>query len=247
MRETGRWRQVGVVLEGLATGALGGGLGWAALAPLELLTAGAAVAGAAVGGLNGLISGAAGIYAWRGVRGWLCFLMDSTWGVVGTASGLALHLANVVHPDPSYVAGMSSRSNRHVYERGFSMRPGFALALGNVVSGAGGTSGLRGESERAARRRKLVDVHEGTHLFQNRLLGPVYPLVYLGWMIIAAPTGLVVSLVGERSLVWKVVETLAYYDNPFEYWAYRKDDYWPPMGAHPRYVWGARRSRRRLR
>lgn len=244
MRVTGRWGMLRVVLEGLATGAVGAGLGWAALSPLEFLTAGSAFAGSAIGGLNGLISGAAGTYAWRGVRGWLSFLMDSTWGMPGTASGLALHLANVVHPDPSYVVDMSSRSNRHVYERGFSMRPGFALALGNVVSGAGGSAGLRGESGRAVRRRKLVDVHEGTHLFQNRLLGPFYPFVYLGWMGIAALVGLVVSLVGERKHVWRVVETFAYYNNPFEYWAYRKDDYWPPIGAHPRYAWGARRLRR---
>lgn len=233
-----------MVLEGLATGVAGAGLGWASLSPLESLTAGFALAGSAIGGLNGLISGAAGVYAWREVRGWLCFLMDTTWGVLGTASGLALHLANAVHPDPSYVAGMSSRSNRHVYERGFSMRPGFALALGNVVSGAGGSAGLRGESARSARRRKLVDVHEGTHLFQNRLLGPFYPLVYLGWMGIAGLVGLAVSLVGERKHVRRVIETLAYYNNPFEYWAYRKDDYWPPAGAHPRYAWGARRLRR---
>ena len=230
-------------MEGLATGAVGAGLGWAALSPLESLVVGSAFAGSVVGGLNGLISGAAGIYAWRELRGWLCFLMDSTWGLLGTASGLVLHLANSFVADPSYFAGMSGRSNRHVYERGFSMRPGFALALGNVVSGAGGSAGLRGESERAVRRRKLVDVHEGTHLFQHRLLGPFYPLGYLGWMGIAALAGLVVSLVGERKQVWRVVETLAYYNNPFEYWAYRKDDYWPPIGAHPRYAWGARRSR----
>ena len=243
MSESGRRGPVCAVLEGLATGAVGAALGWVVLSPLDFLTTGYAVAGSALGGLNGLICGAAGIYAWRGVRGWLCFVSDSTWGLLGIASGLALHLANIVHPNPSYVAGMSRRCNRHVYEGGYSVRPGFALALGNVVSGGGGSVGLRGESERAVRRRKLVDVHEGTHLFQNRLLGPFYPLVYLGWMGVAAVTGLIVSLVGERRAVWKVVETLAYYDNPFEYWAYRKDDYWPPAGAHPRYVWGARRSR----
>ena len=244
MREDARRGWAGAVLEGVAAGALGAALGWVALYPLDFLTAGYAIAAAGLGGLNGLISGAVGIYAWRGIRGWLCFLMDSTWGLLGVGSGLALHLANVVHPEASYVVGMSRRANRHIYEGGFSMRPGFALALGNVVSGAGGAAGLRGNSQRAVRRRKLVDVHEGTHLFQNRLLGPLYQLIYLGWMGIAAVTGLVVALVGDRKHVWKVVETLAYYDNPFEYWAYRKDDYWPPMGAHPRYVWGARRLRR---
>jgi hypothetical protein len=28
-----------------------------------------------------------------------------------------------------------------------------------------------------------------------------------------------------------LVETAAYYDNPFEYWAYNKQGNWPPGGA----------------
>lgn len=245
MRKAGRVEPVSVVVEGLATGAIGAALGWVALSSLEFITTPYVIAGAAVGALNGLISGAAGVYAWRSVRGWACFVADSTWGLLGVASGLALHLANIAHRNPSYVVGMSRRANRHVYEGGYSIRPGFALALGNVVSSGGGSAGLRGQSQRAERRRKLVDVHEGAHLFQNRLLGPIYPVVYLGWMVAAAAAGLIVSFMGERTHVWKVVETFAYYDNPFEYWAYRKDDYWPPMGAHPRYVWGGRRLGRR--
>ena len=126
-----------------------------------------------MGGLNGLVSGVAGIYEWRVIRGWLCFVLDSTWALPGVAAGVLLHAANVLHPNPSYLAGMSRRANRHVYEGGYSARPGFALALGNVVSGAGGSAGLRGDSERVVRRRKLVDVHEGAHLFQNRLPGSV--------------------------------------------------------------------------
>ena len=237
-------RRAAAVVEGLATGAVGAGLAWVALSPLERLADGSAAVGAAAAGLNGMISGAAGAYAWRRVRGWLCFVVDSTWGLLGVSSGLLLHAVNVIYRNPSYVVGMSRRANRHVYESGFSVRPGFALALGNVVSGAGGSAGLRGDSPGAVRRRKLVDVHEGVHLFQNRLLGPLYPLLYLGWMVVAGAAGLMVSLLGDRKNRWAVMETFAYYDNPFEYWAYRNDDYWPPHGAHPRYVWGARRARR---
>ena len=142
------------------------------------------------------------------------------------------------------MVGMSRRANRHVYEGGYSVRPGFALAIGNVVSGGGGTAGLRGDSARVVRRRRLIDVHEGTHLFQNRLLGPLYSLGYLGWMASAAVVGLLVGLAKDRRHLWSIIETLAYYDNPFEYWAYRNDDYWPPYGARRGYTWG---SRRRLR
>ena len=233
--------------EGLVAGALGAGLAWAVLSPFGTWTPGLVAAGAVVGGLNGLVSGVAGIYEWRVVRGWLCFVLDSTWGLPGVAAGVLLHAANVLHPNPSYLAGMSRRANRHVYEGGYSARPGFALALGNVVSGAGGSVGLRGDSERVVRRRKLVEVHESAHLFQNRLLGPLYTLGYLAWMTAAGGVGLFVSLARDRKHLWSVVETFAYYDNPFEYWAYRKDDYWPPVGAHPRYVWGSRRLRRRDR
>ena len=31
--------------------------------------------------------------------------------------------------------------------------------------------------------------------------------------------------------------TLAYYNNPFEYWAYRRDRYWPPAGADQSLAW----------
>jgi len=229
--------------EGLVTGVAAGGLAWVVLSPFAVHIGVLPGAGAVVAGLNGLVSGAAGIYSWRRVQGWLCFLLDSTWGLVGVLSGLALHLANRFHRKPAYLVEMSRRSNRHVYEGGFSARAGFVLALGNVVSAGGGAVGLRGDSPRVVRRRRLVDVHEGTHLLQNRLLGPVYTSVYLGWMLLAGASGLVVGILTDRRHLWQVIETFAYYNNPFEYWAYRKDDYWPPRGAHPRYAWAPGRVR----
>ena len=228
--------------EGLATGAAAAFLACVLLSPLEAYSSALPRTGAAVAGLNGLVSGAVGIYSWRRVQGWLCFLLDSTWGLVGVLAGLALHLANRFHRNPAYLLEMSRRSNRHVYEGGFSARAGFVLALGNVVSAGGGTVGLRGDSPMAVRRRRLVDVHEGTHLLQNRLLGPLYTSVYLGWMLVAGAAGLVVGMLTDRRSLWRVVETFAYYNNPFEYWAYRKDRYWPPHGAHPRYVWARDRA-----
>lgn len=227
-------------LEGVAAGSGAVFLAWLALSPLDSFAYILPEVGAVAAGLNGLISGAAGIYAWRRPQGWMSFLLDSTWGLVGVSAGLLLHIANRFHPDPAYLAAMSRRSNRHVYEGGFSTRPGFALAMGNVVSSGGGASGLRGDSPAAVRRRRLVDVHEGTHLLQNRILGPLYPSAYLGWMAAAGAIGTVVGLVTDRKRLWRVVDTFAYYNNPFEYWAYRKDDYWPPRGAHSRYAWGKR-------
>ncbi len=228
--------------EGFVAGVGGAALAWVALAPLDGLTPALPPVGAAVAGLNGIVSGAVGIYSWRHVRGWVCFVLDSTWGLVGVLSGLMLHAANRFHPDPGYLPEMSRRSNRHVYEGGFGIRPGFALAMGNVISAGGGSAGLRGESPVVVRRRRLVDVHEGVHVFQNRALGPIFPVLYMGWMLMAGAVGIAVGLATDRMRVWNVMETFAYYNNPLEYWAYRKDRYWPPRGAHPRYVWGARRT-----
>ncbi len=230
------------VAEGIATGIGGAALAWFALAPLDGLVQALPTAGAGVAGLNGLVSGLGGIYSWRRARGWGCFLLDSTWGLVGVSSGLILHAANRFHPDPGYHTGMSRRSNRHVYEGGFSVRAGFALAMGNVVSAGGGAAGLRGDSPAAVRRRRLVDVHEGTHLLQNRILGPVFSIVYPGWMLLAGAVGMVAGLLTDRGQLWRVMETFAYYNNPFEYWAYRKDSYWPPHGAYARYAWRSRRA-----
>ena len=106
--------------------------------------------------------------------------------------GLALHGAGLFTSRPGWTADLSRRRNRHVYKRGRTARRGFALSLGNVVTGGGGAAGLA------------------------------------------------TALITDRRRIWSVVETFAYYDNPFEYWAYRKDRYWPPRGAHPRFVWPPR-------
>lgn len=243
MRRAGVRRRAAGAVEGLAAGAAGAGLAWAALAGLGMDAPAAWGAGAA--GLNGLASGAAGVYDWRRARGWLCFGLDSTWGLAGAAAGVALHAVNLFFPGRSYLPEMSRRANRHVYEGGFTFRAGFVLALGNVVSRGGGrqgAGGLRGGSLAAARRRRLVAVHEGVHLFQNRVFGPLYVLGYGAWMIAAGAAGLAVGLAARRGggRIWPVVEAFAYYDNPFEYWAYRKDGNWPPPGAHPRFVWPPR-------
>jgi len=39
--------------------------------------------------------------------------------------------------------------------------------------------------------------------------------------------------------IGKLVETAAYYDNPFEYWAYRNDGRWEANSAQPALKWGS--------
>jgi hypothetical protein len=206
------------VLEAVATAAAGGvlagaswslvGLGWPA---------------AVVGAVNGAIGGVRGIYGWRSLTGPLAFVLDSTWALPMTTGALAAHGVALAQGRRSgYVRQLSTRANRHVYARGLRIRKGFAITIGNVVNGAG-------EVLASSRRERLVTDHEDVHIWQARWFGPLYPVLYVGWTVAGGAAGAVLWLVrrrGER--LADVVETCGYYLNPFEWWAYSRDDRWPP-------------------
>ena len=179
------------------------------LRPLGLAPAGALIAGA-----NGALAGWRGIYDWRRARGWAAAVLDSSWGLVGTAAGLGLHVLSRSTRDPGYVDDLSRRANRFVYARGWTPRPRFAFTAGNVVTGAGDATN--------ARRRQLVERHEDLHVWQHRWFGPLYPLAYGAWMAGGALAGTVAWMRGERTW-FRAVERRAYYLNPFERWAYAAD------------------------
>lgn len=213
------------MIETVAVGAAGAALGGAAGAAVGL-----AVPAAVVGGVNGIVSGARRVYDWRSATGVVAFALDSTWALGTTAAGLAAQGIGVVRGAPGYVAELSERQNRHVFARGFQPRRGFAITVGNVVNGAGDTS--------VARRARLVTDHEDVHVWQARWLGPVYPALYLGWMVGGAVVGAVAWAARWRRFPFtKVVESYAYYANPFEWWAYSRDDHWPPSGKVPGVGW----------
>lgn len=191
---------------------------------------GLAVPAAAIAGGNGLVSGWRGIYDWRGPRGVLAFLLDSTWSLPMTAAGLFANVVAAAQRDSGYVPGLSRRQNRHVHRRGFMPRKGFAITMGNVIGGAGDTS--------QPRRRRLITDHEDVHCWQARWLGPLFPVAYVGWTVVAGATGIAIWLVRRRDEPFtKVVETMAYYLNPLEWWAYSRDDHWPPSGKVPGLGW----------
>lgn len=184
---------------------------------------GLAVPAAAIAGANGVVSGWRGIYDWSCSKGLVAFTLDSTWALPMTAAGLFANAVATVRRDSGFVPELSTRQNRHVYRRGFMPRRGFAITLGNVIGGAGDVS--------RSRRRRLVTDHEDVHCWQARWLGPIFPLVYGGWSITGAVVGAGVWLVKRRDApLAKVVETSAYYLNPLEWWAYSRDDHWPPAG-----------------
>ncbi|MFP5489440.1 MAG: hypothetical protein ACLGHQ_14185 [Acidimicrobiia bacterium] len=202
------------VAAGVAGAALGGATG---------LLVGVPVPAAIVGGLNGVVSGSRRVYDWRTPTGVSAFVLDSSWALLTTTGGLVAHAIGSARGAPGFVATLSERRNRHVYARGFQPRRGFAITMGNVVNGAGDTGNPR--------RVRLVTDHEDVHVWQARLFGPAYPALYLGWMVGGGVVGAVAWLVRHRDRRFTaVVDTYAYYLNPFEWWAYSRDEHWPPSG-----------------
>ncbi len=228
--------KVGIGIETVAVAFGGGALGWA----LGSLIGAAGLVGA-LATANGAIAGMTGMYDWRRPNGWGAFVADSTWALIGTAIALILHIVQLFYRRARYRFDLSHRANLHIYEGGFSMKPAYAFSTGNVISNAGGKAGLDGD--RGERRWTFIQNHEFLHVFQNRVFGPAFQLAYVGWMLGGALWGLVAWARYRRGL-GRLIETAAYFNNPFEYWAYRRDDYWPPKDADDRIVWGARRMAR---
>ena len=205
------------VLGGLTAAAVGGPLGLAA--PFGV-----------VGAANGLLAGWRRIYDWGCSDGLVAFALDSTWAVPMTAAGLASQALGLVRGRPGYDPSLSRRSNRQVFRRGFVPRRGFAITVGSVISGAGDTS--------KPRRRQLVTDHEDVHVWQARWFGPLYPVLYGAWMVGGGAVGMLVWATRRRDAGFaKVVESCAYYLNPFEWWAYSRDDHWPPSGKVHGFGW----------
>ena len=208
----------GRLLEAAAVGVSGAAIGVAVGAPLGLALPAAVVAGA-----NGALTGWRQVYDWGCSTGPVAFVLDSTWALPMTSAALASQVLGVLRGTPGYDASMSRRANRMVFRRGFVPRPGFVITIGNVVSGAGDTS--------LPRRRKLITDHEDVHVWQARWFGPLYPALYGAWMVAGGAAGIVLWAVKRRSDPFtRVVESCAYYLNPFEWWAYSRDDHWPPSG-----------------
>ena len=209
------------VVEGVTVGVGGAAVGWL-FGGLVQPALGVVVA--IVAGVNGAISGWRHVYAWRTGRGLMAFLLDSTWATIPVAAGLLAHLAALVSNGRGGLDhSLSARQNRHVYRGGAHLQTGFALTVGNVISSAGDVS--------RARRRKLITDHEAVHIWQARWFGPLYLVLYLGWTGFGALVGVLLWLRrGRTAPLGQMVESCSYYLNPFEWWAYSRDNLWPPPG-----------------
>ena len=185
---------------------------------------------AGIAALNGAISGWRQIYDWRSGPGRVAFVLDSTWALATTTGSLVSHVIALVRGRPGYDASLSVRQNRHVYQRGFQPRRRFVVTVGNVISGAGDTS--------EQRRRHLVQRHEDSHVWQSRIIGPGFPVLYGTWMGVGAVVGALLWALRLRDRRFSsVVETYAYYLNPFEWWAYSREGNWPPAPCEVDLAW----------
>jgi hypothetical protein len=81
--------------------------------------------------------------------------------------------------------------------------------------------------------------HEEVHVWQNRLFGPLFSTSYAGWLVGGYVVGTGYWLLHPNEDWFSLVETAAYYDNPWEVWAYANDNNWPPPGANPALLWPA--------
>lgn len=219
-------RLVETGLTTVAGAALGGTVGLLGGMPL-------AVAAGISAGLNGAFGGHRRVYDWRSAKGRFAFLTDSTWGLLGTAMGNVLNLANLAGRRAGYRPDFSERQNRHVFERGACLKRRFAFTHGNVISNA-----ATGRESLVEERRPFIDRHEGLHIWQNRIFGPLYQAIYVAWFVGGALVGAVTWAVKrEKPKLQRLVETAAYYDNPFEFWAYKRDEHWETNSADPTLKW----------
>jgi hypothetical protein len=104
--------------------------------------------------------------------------------------------------------------------------------MGNVISNAGLGDGAGGQ-----RNLEFLAEHEELHIWQSRLFGPLYQGTYVAWatggFFVACVAWWFVDDATTLEDFGSLVETASYYNNPFEYWAYKNHGNWDTNGAHP--------------
>jgi PE family len=190
--------------------------------------AGTGVLDTAINDVNLLIQRELGIYNFRDWRGWAAFVLDYTWGFPGTALGYGVQIINAFYPNSNYDPALSALVGSHVYRGGIGL-PGFVTTMGNVTTNLGTGPGAD----------DIMINHEEVHVWQSRIFGPLFQTSYVGWMAGGLFVGTGYWLFHPNQDWFSLVETAAYYDNPWEVWAYANDNNWPPPGANPALLWPA--------
>ena len=188
--------------------------------------------GTAIGAVSGAVSGARRMYDWKSPRGIGAFVLDHTWALATTSAAVVATGVNAAISS-QIDESLTTRQNRMTFDNGLVLRRGFAVTFGYVINGAADRDGVINE-----RRRKLVTHHEDQHVWQARMFGPIYPVVYVGWFAIGSIVATAKWLTHGRSTkLSDEIDATAYYRNPFEWHAYTCDDNWPPHGVDATKVW----------
>jgi len=227
------------VLEAVFTGLIGALLGWATiwlavtLVPFFASFRGTGigtvigVAGGVVGGSNGAVSGYKQIYQWRQFSGWLAFFADSTWAILGTAVTVIFLLFRPLSRTALYQRVYSHRQNRWIYEGGFGLGP-LSQTFGPLARMTPRQLIPAEMGDPEAIFRAAIQ-HETLHIWQNRLFGPVLYVSYLLWIPLGIVMGCLLGFFVKQPLLLSIWD-MAYYNNPWEAWAWRW--YGPPKGTH---------------
>jgi hypothetical protein len=166
-----------------------------------------------IGAFTGMMNGLWQIHDWKGI-GWLAFPLDVTWGLAGATTGMLMHLINAIITNHA----PEIRYEAHRYEGGVRLKPTFALTQGAVMSNLTDAPSPAGQSH------DTLYYHERTHVWQNRIFGPLFTLGSLLWMgIMSIPA--TIGAIALKNI--HTFESMCYYNSPWETWAYI-------VGAGPR-------------
>jgi hypothetical protein len=132
-------------------------------------------------------------YHWA--AGWLLVPINASWGALGNLLGLMTHVACLF-----YYADWGKPSERRRwyvrYDRGFHLKSTFDFTEGDAMSGTG------------------VEAHEGAHVFQHFIFGPIYPLSHGAWVALWFLPGIIFGAIYRT--VSEGITDFTYYNNPWE-------------------------------
>ncbi len=138
--------------------------------------------------------------------GWLLVLINASWGAFGNLIGIVHHVISWSFYKDHGKIEINARNFYTNYKSGLRLRHGsnpFAFTQAAVMTGP------------------PVEKHESHHVLQHFIFGPIFTVSYLLWFIPGALLGLVVGLIKDKGI--NGVEAWAYYNNPWEIWAYAVD------------------------
>jgi hypothetical protein len=131
--------------------------------------------------------------------GWLLVPVNASWGALGNLLGLMNHVACLFYYNDW--GKPNERRRWYVrYDAGFHLKAGFDFTEGDAMSGTN------------------VEPHEGAHVFQHFIFGPIYPLSHGAWVALWVLPGVILGTIYRT--VGQGITDFTYYNNPWEVIAY---------------------------